>query len=71
MWIGVEQWGNEVRAVYGKGEVWMMGWGGGRKNMKTRCQMGLAWCRKTIGNSINVLGITKGAKQEVVGPRSQ
>ena len=56
MWIGVEQWGNEVRAVYGKGEVGIVG--GGRKNMKTRCQMGLAWGKKTTGNSINVLGIT-------------
>ena len=53
MWIGVEQWGNEVRAVYGKGKVGIVE-GGGRKNMKTRCQMGLAWGKKTIGNSINV-----------------
>ena len=38
----------------GKGRVYR----GGRKNMKTRCQMGLAWGKKTIENSINVLGIT-------------
>ena len=25
MWIGVEQWRNEVRAVYGKGEVGIVG----------------------------------------------
>ena len=58
MWIGVEQWENEVRAVYGKGEVGIVGAGGGRNNMKTRCQMGLSWGKKTIENSINVLGIT-------------
>ena len=47
-----------MRAVYGKGEVGIVGGGGGRKNMKTRCQMGLAWGKETIENSINVLGIT-------------
>ena len=32
MWIGVEQWENEVRAVYGKGEVGIVGGGGQEEN---------------------------------------
>jgi hypothetical protein len=43
----------------------------GRKNMKTRCQMRLTWSRKTIGDSSDVLGITRGAKEEGLGPRRE
>ena len=34
-------------------------------------KMRFTWGRKTIEDYINVLGITRGAKQEVLGPRSE
>jgi hypothetical protein len=46
----------------------MMG-GGGRKNMKRRCQMRLSWGRNTIENSSNVLGIIRGGQTRCFRPQ--
>jgi hypothetical protein len=44
---------------------------GSRKNLKRRWQMRLSWGRNTIENSSNVLGVTRGAKPEILGSRSK